>query len=291
MGVEEDFKASGTVRYTHRTTDNKEIYFISNRTDSKLDETCTFRMASGVPEIWDPLTGETRTLTEYSIKNGLTSIPISFDKSQSFFIVFNKSGKSANTSVSLQANFPKIREREKLQGSWEVSFDPKWGGPKNITFDKLTDWSTDSNDGIRYYSRRATYFKTFDLPESIQSNKNTEIYLDLGEVKNMARVKLNDNNLGLVWTSPWRVKITDVVKTKGNKLEIEVANLWGNRLIGDKQFPDDGVKNGKWPDWLLKNEPRTSGRFTFVPRRFYDKDSPLQSSGLLGPVSIEVLKN
>lgn len=287
LGVEEDFKASGAVRYTHRTTGNKEIYFISNRTDSKLNETCTFRTASGVPEIWDPLTGETRILTEYSIKNGQTSIPISFDKSQSFFVVFDKSGNSANTSVSLQANFPKIRKIEKLQGSWDVSFDPKWGGPENITFKKLTDWSMNPNEGIRYYSGRATYFKTFDLPESIQSNKNSEIYLDLGEVKNVARVKLNDTDLGVVWTSPWRVKITDVVKPKRNKLKIEVVNLWGNRMIGDEQLPEDGVKHGKWPDWLLENKPRKSGRFTFVPRHFYDKNSPLQSSGLLGPVRIE----
>ncbi len=287
LGIEEDFKASGAVRYTHRTTDNKEIYFISNRTDSKLNEICTFRTALGVQEIWDPVTGETRNLTEYSIKNGLTSIPVSFDKSQSFFIVFNKPGKSANKSVSIQPNFPEIKKSEKLEGSWQVSFDPKWGGPENITFDKLTDWSTNSNEGIRYYSGRATYFKTFDLPESIQLDKNSEIYLDLGEVKNMARVKLNDIDMGVVWTSPWRIEITDVAKTKGNQLEIEVVNLWGNRMIGDEQLPEDGVKDGKWPDWLLENKPRTSGRYTFVPRHFYDKDSPLQSSGLIGPVQIE----
>ena len=142
------------------------------------------------------------------------------------------------------------------------------------------------NEGIRYYSGIATYTKNFDVPDQILRAENVEIYLDLGVVKNMAHVKLNGKDLGVVWTSPWRIKINEAIQPKNNKLEIEVANLWGNRLIGDEQLPDDGVKDGKWPDWLLENKPRTSGRFTFTPRRFYDKNSPLQKSGLLGPVKI-----
>ena len=122
---------------------------------------------------------------------------------------------------------------------------------------------------------------------AVNSSKNN-VFLNLGEVKNMARITLNGKNLGILWTSPWRLDVTKVIKNKGNKLEIEVVNLWGNRMIGDEQLPDDGVKDGKWPAWLLNDEPRTSGRFTFAPRRFYQKDSPLQSSGLLGPVYIEV---
>ncbi len=116
------------------------------------------------------------------------------------------------------------------------------------------------------------------------------MYLDLGEVKNLARVKLNGTDLGIIWTSPWRVKITDAVKAKGNKLEIEVANLWANRLIGDENMPDDGVKDHKWPDWLLEGKPRTSGRYTFTTHRYYKKDMELKESGLLGPVLIRVEK-
>ena len=84
------------------------------------------------------------------------------------------------------------------------------------------------------------------------------------------------------------MKITDVVKDKGNQLEIEVVNLWGNRLIGDENMPDDGVNNGKWPEWLLEGKPRTSGRYTFTTHRCYKKDMLLQVSGLLGPVLIQV---
>lgn len=111
--------------------------------------------------------------------------------------------------------------------------------------------------------------------------------MNLGEVKNMARVKLNGNDLGVVWTAPWQVEITDYVKNENNILEIDVANLWINRLIGDELLPDDGIKNSQWPDWLLNNTPRTSGRYTFTTHRYYKKYNPLVMSGLLGPVVIQ----
>jgi hypothetical protein len=97
---------------------------------------------------------------------------------------------------------------------------------------------------------------------------------------------LNGKDLGVVWTAPWKVDITASLKQEGNQLEIEVANLWPNRLIGDEQFPDDGIKDGQWPEWLLKKQPRTSGRFTFTTFKHYQEDSPLLASGLMGPVTI-----
>jgi hypothetical protein len=76
------------------------------------------------------------------------------------------------------------------------------------------------------------------------------------------------------------------VKAKGNALEIEVVNLWPNRLIGDEQLPYDGPEHGRWPDWLLEGKPRVSGRYAFAAWRHYNKDSPLFESGLLGPVTV-----
>lgn len=102
----------------------------------------------------------------------------------------------------------------------------------------------------------------------------------------MASVTLNGKELGIVWTAPWRIDITNALHEKNNHLEIEVANLWANRLIGDEQLPDDGIKNDQWPDWLINNKPRTSERVTFTTYKHYKKDDPLQKSGLIGPVTI-----
>ena len=288
MGVDEDFTSSGSIRYTHRTTEEEDIYFISNRTNQLVLDTCMFRVERGAPELWDPVTGETRLLSDYYYQDRFTSIPVKLEKDQSFFIVFPKNKKRLATGIK---NFPEVETISEIEGTWTVSFDPKWGGPEKIIFDKLEDWSKRQEEGIKYYSGMATYNKSFDLPELDNSNLNEELYLDLGEVKNLARVKLNGDDLGIIWTSPWRVKITDAVKPEGNKLEIEVVNLWRNRLVGDENMPDDGIKDHKWPEWLLEGKPRTSGRYTFTTHRFYKKDMPLQVSGLLGPVVIQVESN
>ena len=131
-----------------------------------------------------------------------------------------------------------------------------------------------------------TYETSFNLPENMDTANAGDLYLDLSKVYNMARVNLNGKDLGVVWTAPWRVNISGAVKNTDNRLVITVANLWVNRLIGDASRPYDGAVNNKWPEWLLKGLPRTSGRYTFTTYDYYKKDGTLLKSGLTGPVKI-----
>ncbi len=284
--VNPDFTSSGSIRYNHRKLIDRDIYFVSNRTDHQVDEECMFRDGTIKAEIWDAVTGEIRPLNNLTLSKKGVSVKIKFDVSQSWFIVFYHDITSASTVTSEKVNFPAEKTILTLQGSWNVSFDPVWGGPANTVFESLSDWSKRPEEGIRYYSGIATYTKTFDLPESYLSKRGTDLFINLGIVKNMARVKLNGRDLGVIWTAPWQVNISDVVKKKGNKLTVEVANLWANRLIGDESMPDDGVKDGKWPDWVLNGTARPSKRFTFTTHHFYKKDDALFESGLLGPVTV-----
>jgi hypothetical protein len=314
MDVPEDFSSDGPIRYTHRTGPDWDIYFVASRSAQSVNANCRFRSEKGVPELWDPLTGKSRTLPEYAVEGDQTTIPLQFAGHQSYLIVFRK-------ETSLQPhdgkNFPSPSPIAVLNGPWEVAFDPKWGGPQKIRFDSLVDWTARPEDGIKYYSGIAAYRKTFDLPKEDGKKRQAKggqgttegekrvtqggkdgggseaavvkgrpVYLDLGEVRNMARVWLNGKDLGVVWTAPWRVNITDALKQKGNQLTIEVVNLWPNRLIGDERLPDDGIKDRQWPQWLMEGKPRTSGRYTFTTYKHYTKDSPLLSSGLIGPVRI-----
>jgi hypothetical protein len=179
-----------------------------------------------------------------------------------------------------------------------VQFDPKWGGPKKpVAFATLEDWTKRPEPGIKYFSGTAVYSKTFDVPDLKLKTKNSKLYLDLGTVHALAEVWLNGKNLGIVWTSPWCVDISSAVKARRNKLKIKVTNVWANRLIGDEQQPADsafgrgdmgfGGPLKEFPDWFLKGQPRPSkGRFTFTTWNYFTKDSPLVSSGLLGPVKL-----
>ncbi|MCR8560239.1 glycosyl hydrolase [Mucilaginibacter sp. BJC16-A38] len=286
MDVKPDFETDGQLRYTHRTSADWDIYFVSNRTDGSLKTNAIFRSTKGAPQLWNAITGEIRNLPEYKVNGTQTTIPMQFDAYESFFVVF---AKRNIVPKSTQQNFPMVNATSTLDGPWEVSFDPKWGGPANIAFDKLQDWTQRTEEGIKYYSGTAVYKKEFDLPENVSLGK-TSIYLDLGEVHDMARVKLNGKDLGIVWTAPWRVNIASAGLQKHNKLEIEVINRWPNRLTGDSKYPDDGIKDETWPEWIVKGLPRHSKRLTFATYNFYDEKSPLLKSGLVGPVTIQYSK-
>ncbi len=284
MDVKKDFESSASLRYTHRTSKDWDIYFVSNRSNHPVKANCIFRSNKGYPELWDPLTGKTRRLPEFSVNDEQTTMPLQFDTYQSYFIVFAKGSIGATVRGK---NFPEMEKIATLNGPWMLAFDSKLGGPEKVKFDTLMDWTCRSENGIKYYSGIAVYQKNFDLPTAGDTSNHKRLYLDLGNVKNMAHVVINGHDLGVVWTAPWKVDITGIVKQKNNQLEISVANLWPNRLIGDDHLPYDGVKDGQFPEWLLKGEKRTSERYTFTTYDPYNKNSPLLESGLIGPVIIQ----
>lgn len=280
MDIPEDFISNGDLRYAHRTTENCEIYFVSNRSGKSVKTNCTFRTNKMIPELWEALTGEIRELNHYTFKEGQTTIPLQFDKDQSFFIVFRKYGNSSSKGN----NFLSFTTIQTLNNPWSVSFDTTWGAPAKTIFNKLTDWSMNEEEGIKYYSGTAVYKQTFD----ILNITGKQLFLDLGEVNVMAKVWLNGQEVGTVWTNPWRLDISNYIKSGKNDLKIEVVNLWINRLIGDDSLPYDGPQHGQWPDWLLKGAPRPSNRYTFSTFNPYNKNTPLSKSGLIGPIKIMV---
>jgi hypothetical protein len=165
------------------------------------------------------------------------------------------------------------------------------GGPEEIEFQQLQDWSKHEMRGIKYYSGIANYKKSFSFTNSF--NKNTKYYLDLGVVNDIARVKLNGKELGVVWCAPWRIEISDALQEGNNELEIEVANRWINRLLGDKLEPDANVRKVKFENGFLDGKEFTTGRYTFTLEqalRSFNFTEPLPS-GLLGPVTILTTKN
>lgn len=283
--IPEDFTSDGPVRYAHRSADGLEVYFVSNRTNENVHAECRFRVAEGSPELWDPLTGETRLLGKFSREGNSTSIPLQFVPHQSFFIVFNKNSVPTGSPKGSAKNFSEKRELVALDGPWKVYFDPSCGGPGEVRFNVPEDWTKRPEEGIRYYSGTAVYSKTFRVSGEMVSGKRP-LFLDIGKVYCMAKVNLNGREMGTLWTSPWCLDITGAVKEGENLLEISVVNLWPNRLIGDEKYPSDGISNRKWPSWMVENMPRRSQRFTFSSYSFYKKESPLLPSGLFGPVRL-----
>ena len=214
-----------------------------------------------MPEIWDPVTGAMHNADSYTIADGRTSVPLTLAPYGSVFVVFRQSAKNSQKE---NRKFEMLKPAQELTGPWAVHFNPQWGGPKSVQFDKLVSWPTLPEEGVKFYSGTATYQKTFALAKS-KHQPEKRIYLDLGAVRDVAEVRLNGKSLGVLWTAPWHIDITDVVKAGENRLEIAVTNLWPNRLIGDAALPAE------------KRLTKTNIAF--------GRDQPLLESGLLGPVA------
>jgi hypothetical protein len=186
-------------------------------------------------------------------------------------IVASQPGHYKLTKASGQTEQARIKDvpaAQEITGAWAVSFPPKWGAPDQITLDHLISLSDSTIPGVKYFSGTATYTKKFDWEPAAKTGKQkTETWLDLGDVQVMAQVTLNGHDLGILWKPPFRVDITDSVKPGDNVLEVRVADLWPNRMIGDAALPE-------------------AERFTWSSYEPFTKDSPLPKSGLLGPVTL-----
>ena len=271
LGIKPDFNLnnagpvlnSDPVLFIHRKTTEGDIYFVSNQSEKTITINPAFRITGMQPEIWDPVTGETRLLSRFSKQEGATAVPLKLAALQSLFVVFRKAADQAPKDGTV--NFPEPELVTTISTPWMVDFQDKLRGPKEpVAFNQLVDWTDRSEEEIKYYSGTAVYRNTFKGKEAKADEK---IYLNIGEVKVMAKVLVNGTDVGGVWTAPWRVDITKAVKNGVNKVEISVANTWVNRLIGDSKLP-------------------AAERKTWTSTPMYNEKSKLQSSGMKGPVTI-----
>ncbi|GAB3917599.1 glycosyl hydrolase [Mucilaginibacter boryungensis] len=247
------------ITWAHRTDEDFDMYFISNQQAAKREIQLSLRSAIGTPQLWDAVTGEVNGVASRVINNR-TMLTVQLAANGSVFVIMKNDG---SRKVARNEKKEQVLPLQVLKQSWQVQFDPKWGGPAQpVSFDKLYDWSARNEEGIRYYSGTAVYTQSF---------KNTatgrEVWLDLGKVADMAEVYVNGVNCGVAWTYPYRVNISKALKEGVNQLKIEVTNTWANRLRGDHGKPE--------------KEQLT---WTNAPYRIETKS--LLPAGLLGPVSL-----
>lgn len=218
------------------------------------------------PELWDPLTGERRGLRDFTRRDGTTAIPLEFDPCGAYFIVFRDCAAGAGGGE----NFPKFKTVLALDGEWKVAFDPAWGGPGEVVFPSLRDWTGSPDPGVKYYSGAAWYTKRFSLAK----RRGPRYRLELGEVLDVgvATVRLNGRNLGTIWTKPFAVDVTEALADGENVLEVKVVNSWHNRVLGD-QLHVGGGKTWTKTNIEIANRNGRKGK--------------LSPSGLIGPVVIK----
>lgn len=317
------------LNYIHRRTAAADIYFVANLQYQPVQSELRFRVSGRQPEFWHPDTGKIEPVPVWREEGGLTHIPFTFDPAGSVFVVFRAGKKPAAhltalgmedgaTSTTAQAHVrggqvmldvwkpgtvrctkadgkvaavevKSVPQPLELTGPWQLHFPLRGKPALDVTFDSLVSWPQRPEADIRYFSGTATYVHEFTAPPQMLG-RSRRVDLDLGQVAIMAELKLNGQELGVLWKPPFRVDVTGALKPGKNRLEVKVVNQWANRLIGDEQLPDDCEWNGAvlktWPEWLVKGTPRPSKRTTFTTFKHWSKTDRLLDSGLLGPVVV-----
>lgn len=264
LGILPDFVPAGgdpdaDVLFVHRELPEGDAYFLTNRQNRNVKLDARFRVTGKAAEFWDAITGRTEDAS-YRIEGEQTVVPIELAPEGSIFVLFRKAAPSSARDVKRAA----LRDAGAVTAPWQVSFQSGRGAPPKAIFPALAPLETNTDPGIRYFSGVATYKTEIRLPASIKPS--SRLWLDLGKVGDVAEVLINGRPVGTVWFSPNRLNVGSYLKPGKNQIEIRVANLWVNRLIGDQQ---PGAAKVTW---------------TAVPT--YKADAPLRPSGLIGPVRL-----
>ena len=248
------------LRFVHRKLADGDLYFVDNRNDRDETVDATFRVAGKAAELWHPETGQAEPAS-YKIAEGRTTVPLHLEPWGTVFVVFRKPTQEASRRL------PEVVETElaTVEGPWEVAFQPGRGAPASIRLDKLISWSESTDAGVKCFSGAGTYKKSIEASRE-WFKPGRKLWIDLGEVKNLAELTVNGKSLGIAWHTPYRVDATRALKPGANEVTIKVINAWVNRLIGDEQ-------------------PGAT-KYTFADVKPYKANSPLLPSGLLGPVRV-----
>jgi hypothetical protein len=249
------------IEFAHRRLPDAEIYFVDNRTDRSAQVQASFRVMGKEAEIWHAETGKMEPAS-FKIADGRTTVPLMLEPWGTVFVVFRK------TAQGMERTLPKVEETnvETVNGAWKVAFQADRGAPAQITLEKLTSWTENTDPGVKYFSGTGTYTTTVNA-QAGWFHDGARMWIDLGDVKNIAQVTVNGVALGEVWHAPFRVDATKALHPGANEVTVKVTNLWPNRMIGDLQ-------------------PGVTKTYTWADVKPYKPDSPLLSSGLMGPVTI-----
>jgi hypothetical protein len=267
IGVAPDFRpgaaAGAEIAYLHRQFDAEsgggDSYFLVNRKNRTETIEARFRVTGKLAELWHADSGKIEAAS-YRVEGKETIVPLTLAPEEAVHVVFRKPA----TAPALAIRQPVPVELGQLAGPWTIAFQAGRGAPAQTVMRSLAPLNESAEPGIKYFSGVATYSSDFTPPPGWKFAE--PLWIDLGEVREIAEVLVNGRSAGFAWHAPNRVDITALAKAGRNRIEVRVANLWVNRLIGDQQ---PGAKRIAW---------------TFAPP--YPADAPLRRSGLIGPVRL-----
>jgi hypothetical protein len=250
---------TGDVRWLHRQVEGADLYFVTPQQGKAFDGVVKFH-ALGNVEIWDPVTGENRSVKSRA-EGEYTAVDISLPHAGSCFVVIHN-----GEAIPVEKPF-EVANVKPVYSEWTLLFPDGWGLPSQVKVEELKAWkdlnlSTEGNA----FSGSVKYTTKF-----IAEQASGRVLLDLGKVDMIAVVKLNGKPLRTLWCAPYTLDVTDAIIEGENVLEVEVTSTWFNRLVYDASLPEAERKT-----WTISGP---------------SANNDLRDSGLIGPVKLIFGKN
>ncbi len=290
LRLEPDWISDAAV--VHRRSGDTDIYYIANLSDEARTVEASLRISGKLPELWNAENGTSAPVRSWHEEDGRTVVSVRLEPWQSRFIVMRKAPTAAQVAEG-QAPRPEpvLLASSEASPVWEVSFRPAYEeAPFSVRMNGLQDFSLSEDERVRYFAGTASFKGSFNLRE-----KSASTVLDLGEVNDIAILKVNGRCVDTLWCEPYRRDVSDFVKKGRNAVEVEVSVNWANRMIGDERFPADyeraddrgemGYGPDSFPDFFKGGDDRPEPRRkSFAMWSYWRKDDKPQKAGLAGPV-------
>jgi hypothetical protein len=260
--------AQAGLSYIRRAQRAGHDYFFANLGTTAYDGWLELGVPAESAVLLDPLTGRAGAA---ALKRdaGKTRVYLQLASGESTIL---RTTSAMNPSPAMQ-RWTYVRPVDPgavLAGPWHIEFLK--GGPvlpRPAQFDELSSWTTLADDEVRRFAGTARYSLEFDAPA-----KSSDAWeLDLGDVREVARVTLNGERVAIAWSLPFRVRL-GTLKPRGNVLEIDVTNLPANRIR------DLDVRKVPWK--TMRDINIVSVKYKSFDAAAWD----VEPAGLLGPVTL-----
>lgn len=271
-GIKREVLTNRGLKFIRKKSDRGTYYYLVNHTSSDVDETIAFNATGKNALIMDPQTGDYGRVVSAE-EGGQSFVRIQCRAGEACFVLFSERDVSGIDDWQ----YKRLENQEiiNLDGSWKIDFLE--GGPElpeSRTIDSLQYWTNLEVDKIDAFSGTARYSTTFHMDEF----SHTDYLLKLGNVAHSARIILNGQDIGVLWSEPFVVKVGKFLEEGENTLQIEVANLMANRI---RYMDQQGM------EWRNYHE------INFVNIRYKPFDASgweVMASGLAGPVQLVPVK-
>ncbi|WP_373398978.1 glycosyl hydrolase [Algoriphagus halophilus] len=224
LEIERETLVDSGLDFIRRKTEDGTYYFLVNHSPHEIHQTFSLNVTAEQLVAMDPLTGS-RGILESNILGSKTNMSIFLKSGESIFIKALE--ESIETALPSWPDYSKAERKQDLSTNWSLTF--KEGQPhlpSSQQMETIHPWTNQGDPSADDFSGQANYTSNFDL----EKNEGKRYVLQVDQVYESAKVWINGEYAGAIWSIPFQLDVTEHLKNGQNSIKIEVASLMANSI-------------------------------------------------------------